>query len=164
MSKGTKTFWGQTQRHRVDFYGTNKPMREINAGDADDFEAHEARVCIHDSRTLDDPRRPKLYSEQQYLRTPEGMQALFSDIPEALENSVEIAKRCNIELTLGKNFLPDFPIPDGMTIDEYKRRNLMGVEITSADVGGIVATLLSRTFSTVTGAHVPIDGGNERVI
>lgn len=56
-----------------------------------DFEAHETRVCIHDSRTLDDPRRPKRYSEQQYLKTPEEMAELFADIPEALENSVEIA-------------------------------------------------------------------------
>ncbi|MEJ2593278.1 MAG: DNA polymerase III subunit alpha, partial [Candidatus Thiodiazotropha sp.] len=86
---------------------------------ADDFDAHEIRVCIHEGRTLDDPRRPKNYSEQQYLRTPEEMQALFADIPEALENTVEIARRCTIELTLGKNFLPDFPIPEGMTIDEY---------------------------------------------
>jgi DNA polymerase-3 subunit alpha len=88
---------------------------------ADDFEAHEARVCIHDGRTLDDPRRPKRYSDQQYLRTPEEMAALFADIPEALENSVEIAKRCNVELTLGKNFLPDFPIPAGMTEADYFR-------------------------------------------
>ncbi len=85
----------------------------------EDFEAHEVRVCIHDGRTLDDPRRPRLYNEQQYLRTPEEMQTLFADIPEALENSVEIARRCTIELTLGKNYLPDFPIPEGMTIDEY---------------------------------------------
>ncbi|MCF6255664.1 MAG: DNA polymerase III subunit alpha [Gammaproteobacteria bacterium] len=87
-----------------------------------DFEAHEARVCIHDGRTLDDPRRPKNYSEQQYLRSPEEMLELFSDIPEALENTVEIARRCNVELTLGKNFLPDFPIPDGLTEAEYFRQ------------------------------------------
>jgi DNA polymerase-3 subunit alpha len=84
-----------------------------------DFGAHEVRVCIHEGRTLDDPRRPKNYSEQQYLRSPKEMAELFSDIPEALENSVEIAKRCNLELTLGENFLPDFPIPDGMTIEEF---------------------------------------------
>jgi DNA polymerase-3 subunit alpha len=85
----------------------------------DDFEAHEVRVCIHEGRTLDDPRRTRNYSNQQYLRTPEEMQTLFSDIPEALHNSVEIAKRCTMELTLGKNFLPDFPIPEGMTIEAY---------------------------------------------
>jgi DNA polymerase-3 subunit alpha len=89
---------------------------------ADDFEAHEARVCIHDGRTLDDPRRPKRYSDQQYLRSPAEMAELFADIPEALENTVEIAKRCNVELTLGKNFLPDFPIPEGLTEDEYFRQ------------------------------------------
>jgi DNA polymerase-3 subunit alpha len=88
----------------------------------EDFEAHEARVCIHDGRTLDDPRRPKNTSEQQYLRSPEEMAELFSDIPEALENTLEIAKRCNVELTLGKNFLPDFPIPEGLTEAEYFRQ------------------------------------------
>lgn len=86
---------------------------------ADDFQAHEVRVCIHDGRTLDDPRRPRLYSDQQYLRSPEEMAELFADIPQALSNSVEIAKRCNLHLTLGKNFLPDFPIPDGLTIEEF---------------------------------------------
>ncbi|NOX75996.1 MAG: DNA polymerase III subunit alpha [Gammaproteobacteria bacterium] len=94
-------------------------VRFLSAGD---FDAHETRVCIHDGRTLDDPRRPKNYTEQQYLRSPEEMAELFSDIPEALENTVEIAKRCNVELTLGKNFLPDFPIPDGLTEAEYFRQ------------------------------------------
>lgn len=87
--------------------------------DAEDFEAHEARVCIHDGRTLDDPRRPRLYSREQYLRTPEEMAECFADIPEALENSVEIAKRCNLELNLGKSHLPDFPLPEGMTMEEF---------------------------------------------
>ena len=90
--------------------------------DREDFDAHEVRVCIHDGRTLDDPRRPRLYSEQQYLRTPEEMVELFADIPEALENTVEIARRCNIELTLGENFLPDFPIPQGMSEADYFRQ------------------------------------------
>ncbi|WP_373509882.1 DNA polymerase III subunit alpha [Thiocapsa sp.] len=85
----------------------------------EDFEAHEVRVCIHDGRTLDDPRRPRRYSAEQSLRSPAEMAELFADLPEALENSVEIAKRCNLELTLGKNFLPDFPVPAGMTMDSY---------------------------------------------
>ncbi|XOC00416.1 DNA polymerase III subunit alpha [Pseudomonadota bacterium DY0742] len=87
----------------------------------EDFEAHETRVCIGEGRTLDDPRRPRNYSDQQYLKTPEEMAELFSDLPEALENSVEIAKRCNIEVQLGKYFLPDFPTPNGMGIDDYLR-------------------------------------------
>ncbi len=85
----------------------------------EDYEAHEVRVCIHEGRTLDDPRRPRRYSEEQYLRTPAEMALLFADCPEALENSVEIAKRCNLELQLGKNFLPEFPVPEGLTIDEF---------------------------------------------
>jgi len=85
----------------------------------DEFEAHEARVCIHEGRALDDPRRERRYSEQQYLRTPAEMVELFADIPEALENSVEIAKRCSLELRLGEYFLPDYPIPEGMTVNEF---------------------------------------------
>ena len=85
----------------------------------DDFEAHEARVCIQQGRVLDDPRRPRNYSEQQYLKTAEEMVALFADLPEALENSVEIARRCNLQLDLGKNYLPAFPVPDGHTVESF---------------------------------------------
>ncbi|SDG91355.1 DNA polymerase-3 subunit alpha [Pseudomonas benzenivorans] len=88
----------------------------------DDFAAHETRVCIGEGRSLDDPRRLRTYSDQQYLKTPAEMAELFSDLPEALANSVEIAKRCNIEVQLGKYFLPDFPVPAGMTMDEYFRQ------------------------------------------
>ena len=95
----------------------------------EDFAAHETRVCIGEGRILDDSRRPRNYSPEQYLKTPEQMAELFADIPEALENTVEIAKRCNIELRLGKHFLPDFPVPEGMTIDDYLRhRSLEGLE------------------------------------
>ncbi len=86
-----------------------------------DFEAHEIRVCINERRTIDDPRRPRTYSEQQYLRSTEEMQELFSDLPEALENSVEIAKRCNLELQLGKPFLPNYPVPPGLTLADFFR-------------------------------------------
>ncbi|MGB2109138.1 MAG: PHP domain-containing protein, partial [Marinobacter vinifirmus] len=88
---------------------------------ADDFEAHEARVCIGESRTLDDPRRDRRFSDQQYLRSAEEMIELFSDIPEAVENTVEIAKRCSVKVRMGEYFLPNYPIPDGMTMDDYFR-------------------------------------------
>ena len=88
---------------------------------AEDFEAHETRVCIGEGRPLDDPRRERKYSDQQYLKSAAEMAELFSDLPEALENTVEIAKRCNIEIQLGKYFLPNFPIPNGMTINDYLR-------------------------------------------
>ena len=87
----------------------------------EDFEAHEARVCIHDGRVLADPKRPKLYSAEQYLKSPAQMRELFADLPQALENSVELAKRCNLELSFGTYFLPDFPIPDGYTLDSWIR-------------------------------------------
>ena len=87
----------------------------------DDFEAHEARVCIQEGRTLDDPRRVRRYSEQQYLRSPQEMAEVFADLPEALENSVEIARRCNLALSLGQDHLPDFPAPPGVTVPESLR-------------------------------------------
>jgi DNA polymerase-3 subunit alpha len=88
----------------------------------DDFEAHEVRVCINQGRTLEDPTRPKEYSEQQYFRSQEEMIELFSDIPSAVQNSVEIAKRCNIEIEIGTYYLPKYPIPEGMLMDDYFRQ------------------------------------------
>jgi DNA polymerase-3 subunit alpha len=85
----------------------------------DDFEAHETRVCIHEGFILNDPRRPKKYTEQQYFRSPAEMCALFSDIPEALENTLELAKRCNVTIQLGKSLLPHFPVPDGSPVEVY---------------------------------------------
>ena len=85
----------------------------------EEFEAHEVRVCIAQSYVLGDPRRPREYSEEQYLKSPAEMAELFADIPEALENTVEIARRCSLGLTLGKNYLPDFPVPAGLTMAEY---------------------------------------------
>ncbi len=94
-----------------------------------DFAAHEVRVCINQGRVLDDSRRPKDYTDQQYLRSTEEMLTLFADIPEALENTVHIAQRCNLKLTLGKNFLPDFPVPSGMTLGELMAsESLKGLE------------------------------------
>jgi len=87
----------------------------------DDFLAHEARVCIAEGYVLSDRRRPKTFSEEDYFKTQEEMAALFEDLPEALENSVEIARRCNLTLELGKSRLPDFPTPGGMPLDDYLR-------------------------------------------
>jgi len=88
---------------------------------ADDFVSHEARVCIQQGRVLSDADRPKEYTEQQYLRSADEMQALFADVPEALVNTVEIAKRCSLDLKLGESVLPEFPVPEGQTIDGYLR-------------------------------------------
>ncbi|HZX33048.1 MAG TPA: DNA polymerase III subunit alpha [Rhodocyclaceae bacterium] len=85
----------------------------------DDFRAHEARTCIAEGYVLGDTRRPKPYTAEQYFKSQAEMAELFADLPEAMANTIEIAKRCNIELTLGKNFLPNFPIPPGMTVDDF---------------------------------------------
>lgn len=92
------------------------------------FDAHEIRVSIHDGYTLDDVRRPKKYSDQQYLRSAEEMVELFSDIPEAIENTVEIAKRCNVTVRLNEYFLPQFPT-GGMTTEDFLvKRSQEGLE------------------------------------
>ena len=88
----------------------------------EDFWAHETRVAIGEGRALDDPRRERKYTEEQYLKSPEEMAELFADIPEALENSVMIAARCSVDVRLGEIFLPEFEIPEGMTQDEFFRK------------------------------------------
>ena len=87
----------------------------------EDFEAHEARVCIHEGALLEDSKRPRRYSQEQYLKTPQQMADLFRDLPEAIENSVEIARRCSLELKLGKSVLPAYPVPEGFTIEDFLR-------------------------------------------
>jgi DNA polymerase-3 subunit alpha len=89
---------------------------------AEDFEAHETRVSIGQGYALEDKRRPREYSEQQYFRSAEEMAELFKDIPSAIENTVEIAKRCSVEVLLGKYFLPDYPIPEGLSEDDFFRK------------------------------------------
>lgn len=85
----------------------------------DDFKAHEARVCIAEGYMLADNRRPKNFTSEQYFKTQAQMAELFADIPQALTNSVEIAKRCSLHLTLGKNYLPQFPTPNGESLEDY---------------------------------------------
>lgn len=83
------------------------------------FEIHEARVCITEGRMLTDPRRERIFTDSQYLKSPAEMAELFSDLPDAVTNSVEIAKRCTLNIQLGKYFLPEYPIPEGMTENEF---------------------------------------------
>ena len=103
--------------HKLPVVATNK-VRFMNE---DNFDIHEVRVAIHDGYTLDDNRRPKLYNPKQYFRSKDEMVELFKDIPEAIENTVRIAQACNVQLTLGENYLPAFPIPEGHTEDSYFR-------------------------------------------
>ena len=102
--------------------GLNLPVvatHPVQFLDRDDFRAHEARVCIAEGYVLADPRRPRVFTEEQYFKSQAEMQALFADLPEALENSIEIARRCNLSVELGKNRLPQFPVPEGVTLDDY---------------------------------------------
>jgi DNA polymerase-3 subunit alpha len=104
----------------------------------EDFEAHEARVCIQEGTLLADASRARRYSEEQYLRSPDEMARVFADIPEALENSVELARRLNLVIRLGKPSLPAYPVPAGQTTEEHlreeARRGLEGriVRLTAA--------------------------------
>jgi len=87
----------------------------------DDYKAHEARVCISQGYILGDRRRPRLFTPEQYFKSQDEMAQLFADLPQALENAVEIARRCTLEITLGKNRLPDFPTPEGVTRETFLR-------------------------------------------
>ena len=89
--------------------------------DRDGFEAHEARVCIASGRVLDDPKRPRDYSAEQYLKSSEEMAELFADVPDAIDNAIALATRCNVEMHLGTYYLPAFPVPDDHTIDSWLR-------------------------------------------
>ncbi|HSZ07712.1 MAG TPA: DNA polymerase III subunit alpha [Steroidobacteraceae bacterium] len=86
-----------------------------------EFEAHEARVCIHDGAQLGDASRVRRYSEEQYLKSPAEMTELFKDAPELLINSLEIAKRCSLEIRLGASMLPAYPVPSGSNTEEFLR-------------------------------------------
>jgi DNA polymerase-3 subunit alpha len=88
----------------------------------DDYEAHEARVCIAEGEILGNPRRVRKFTREQYFKNSAQMAALFADVPSAVANTLEIAKRCNLTLVLGKPQLPNFPIPGGLSIEEYFRK------------------------------------------
>ncbi len=85
----------------------------------DDYEAHETRVCIHEGRVLDDPRRERRYAPTQYLCSGQEMAERFADLPAALENTVAIAQRCSATLSLGTYYLPNYPVPEGQTLEEF---------------------------------------------
>ena len=104
-----------TQSIRVPIVATN----DVHFLERDDFEAHEARVCIQEGVTLNDPHRKRRYTDQQYLRSQKEMLSLFADMPEALTNTVEIAKRCNVKFELGKSKLPYFQVPEKYTTEDY---------------------------------------------
>ncbi|MBS6027010.1 MAG: DNA polymerase III subunit alpha [Haemophilus pittmaniae] len=112
------------ERHNLPLVATN----DVMFLKADDFEAHEIRVAIHDGYTLDDPKRPKRYTEQQYFRSEEEMCALFADIPSALENTLLIAQRCSVTLRLGEYFLPQFPTGELSTEDFLVKKSREGLE------------------------------------
>jgi DNA polymerase-3 subunit alpha len=104
-------------RERIPLVATN----DVCFGSRDDFESHETRICIQQGRVLNEPDRPRDFTEHQYLKSAEEMADLFSDLPEALSNTVEIAKRCNFSLDLGNVCLPDFALPAETTADRFLR-------------------------------------------
>ncbi len=113
----------------------------------EEFEVHEVRYCIREGIALDDPRRDKRYRSSQYLASPEAMQKIFSDLPEALENTVELAKRCTVSFKLGKPCLPDFPVPEGQTIESYlKLCSEQGLEKRFKTLVGVTGGLNSTEY------------------
>jgi DNA polymerase-3 subunit alpha len=105
------------QSHGVGAVATNDVRFLTRA----EHEAHEARVCIHDGAQLGDASRPRRFSEEQYLKTPAEMLELFQDVPELLANTIEVAKRCSLEIRLGASMLPAYPVPAGSTTEEFLR-------------------------------------------
>ncbi|WP_273454585.1 DNA polymerase III subunit alpha [Nevskia ramosa] len=95
---------------------------EVRFLERGDFDAHEARVCINQGRVINDDRRPREYTPDQYLKSAEEMIELFADLPEAVENTLEIARRCTLSLSFGVNHLPDYPVPEGFTVPGYLRK------------------------------------------
>ncbi|MCH2191958.1 MAG: DNA polymerase III subunit alpha [Gammaproteobacteria bacterium] len=112
---------------------TSTPLVATNAAhfmQEKDFEAHEVRVCINEGRVLNDPRRIKHHTRQQYYKSAEQMIELFSDLPSAIDNTILIAQRCNFVMRMGEYFLPDFPVPDGETIESHLRNeSFRGLEV-----------------------------------
>jgi len=125
---------------------------------AEDFNAHEARVCIQQGRTLADTERPRDYSEHQYFKSAEEMVSLFHDIPEAIDNSVEIARRCNLDLKLGETFLPAFPVPEGQTTDEFLcAESRRGLESFLARVAAVEQPAVDRGGADAAPYHSRLD-------
>ena len=111
----------------------------------DEFEAHEARVCIHEGTLLADAARPRRYSEEQYLRSPEEMATLFADLPEAIDNSFELARRLNLEIRLGKPSLPAYPVPAGRTTEDHLREeSRTGLEARLVALSGTPGSVSDR--------------------
>ncbi len=92
---------------------------DVLFGDREDFEIHETKVCINSGKTLNDPNREKIYSEEQYFKSQDEMQELFKDFPEVLSNTLEIAKQCNLSLEPDGYFLPEYPVPEGQNFDSH---------------------------------------------
>ena len=116
---------------------------------SEDYEAHEARVCIQSGYCLNDPKRPRAYSSSQYFKSQAQMVELFSDIPSALENTLQIARRCNVKLELGKVCLPNFPVPEGVALGDFLRQESQrGLE---------------SYMATPAGANIKVDDYNKRL-
>ncbi|HZE43326.1 MAG TPA: DNA polymerase III subunit alpha [Steroidobacteraceae bacterium] len=106
-----------------------------------EFEAHEARVCIHDGAQLGDVSRAHRYSEEQYLKSPAEMAGLFADAPELLANTLEIARRCSLEIRLGASMLPAYPVPSGSSTEEFLREeSKRGLDIRVAAAPALAGT------------------------
>ena len=121
-----------------------------------DFEAHEIRVCIQQGYEVTNAKRPRNYSEQQYLRSESEMEALFADIPQALENTVQIAMSCNLDIALGDPVLPDFPVPEGMDENDYLR------SLSKDGLEDRLSRLFDTTASSFAETRKPYDARLER--
>ncbi|HEX7101290.1 MAG TPA: DNA polymerase III subunit alpha [Nitrolancea sp.] len=131
---GTKNFYMEIQDHGIEGQRRTNPQiielarkldlplvatNDVHYVNRDDAGAQELLVCVQTNTTLDDPKRMRMESDQLYFKSPDEMWEIFGDIPEALENTVAIAERCNVDLEFGRLHLPDPGIPDNVTAHEH---------------------------------------------
>jgi DNA polymerase-3 subunit alpha len=127
-----------------------------------EFEAHEARVCIHDGALLADPGRARRYSEEQYLKSPAEMAELFKDAPELLDNTIEVAKRCSLEIRLGASMLPAYPVPAGSNTEDFLREEAvrgLGARLTASQIANEARAAANEARTAAYGARLDLELG-----
>ncbi len=131
---GEDNFYLELQDHKLEWQeGINKGLLEISKKtgipvvatnnchylDREDFRAHEILLCLQTGKTMEDPYRMKYHSDEYYFKSAEEMTELFQQVPEAIENTIKIAERCNLEMELGIDNLPEYPVPEPYTLSTY---------------------------------------------
>ena len=148
---GAENFFVELMDHNLDIEKKTRPglikiaralglplvaTNDLHYVQAEDAKAHDALLCIQTGSKLSEPKRFKFDSQEFYVKTAAQMRAIFSDVPEACDNTLLIAERCNVKFTEGQDLLPRFPAPEGMTQDDLLKLDVKaGLEARFADLG-----------------------------